>query len=192
MKKLLPILLLSILPLKSQALLELRLNYGANLAEVKEFKTQLSAAGIPAVSGSYGIGADVVVSLPMVPFGFGIRYEDLSASVGDAANGLSTKFNRTALLLNYRFWDTGIYIGAIGTYGLSHSIGETLTIGSTVVDASSGITGAQSYSIGIEAGTHLFGMLLGADAGYLSSSYTKGTKRTMDGAYFKVQAGFSF
>lgn len=158
-----------------------------------------AASAVPSVTPTVGLGADIIVSLPLVPVGFGLRYENQAIDASTSTLKFETSFTRTSLILNYRLIDTLLFVGPIFTYGLSDStsLKFTTTGGTPVSNYTAGST--SSYSIGLEAGVKLLTFLVGGEVGYLDYRWkdsrdsvgTGGTKDiNMSGSYIKVLFGF--
>ncbi|HPI41087.1 MAG TPA: hypothetical protein PLJ21_09800, partial [Pseudobdellovibrionaceae bacterium] len=136
---------------------------------------------------------------PLMPFGFGMRYENQAIEASTALLKMETSFTRTSLLLNWRIIDTLLFVGPIFTYGLSDSTSLKFSSGGAPVSTyTAGST--SSYSIGVEAGVKLLTFLLGAEVGMLDYRWkdsrdsvgSGGTKDiNMSGTYAKVLFGFS-
>lgn len=183
MKKLLLVLLL--FPMSSWALLTARATYGGLVSKdaLKDVCVGTTCAGSsPAMVPLYGLGADLIIKLPLVPIGFGVRYENLGLSATSGSIEASAKLTRTSVLINYRFIDTIIHFGLIGSYGLSHSGGMSVkSAGSTVVD----YTGDNftTYSAGLELEIKpliVLPLIIGAEGGYMGANW-KGPKDSVSG-----------
>jgi hypothetical protein len=149
----------------AQALIEAKVTYG--LLNSNPDLSQLYSGGtsLPSVTPTYGLGADLILNLPLVPIGFGLRYEDMGLKASSGGLTFDAKYTRTALILNYRLIDTILHLGPIFTYGLSHSTRLTaIENGTTKSDFSS--ASVTSYSIGLEVGVQVLSFLVGAEAGY--------------------------
>jgi hypothetical protein len=152
-----------------------------------------------------------MVNLPLVPLGFGIRYESLAQSLNGSSPALSAKMTvkRLAAVVSYHFIDTLAYLGPIATYGISNSAEMTWNCPScsgsvTSFDVNS--SSMSTYSLGMEAGAKLAMLLVGGEVGYSSmnvSTFTQNGKTLQDssnnnvgmpfsGVYFKAVLGFSF
>lgn len=178
---------------KAHALLELRLNYGVHTVNPDD----VTGGSLPTLTDLSGLGFDGVVTLPMVPVGFGLRYEQLNSVKTAGSEEISVDFNSVSALVNYRLWDTGFYVGFVGTMGLSPSSKMTTKISGTTTNYTAG--SASNYSIGVEGGIHLLGFLVGAEAGqssFVGNDYSDGTnsvsKMDLVGPYVKLQVGLSF
>ncbi len=129
------------------------------------------------------MGADALVKIPLVPFGFGLRYEKLSASGSSSNMDAKADFNRTAILINYRIIDTILHVGPIASYGISHSGNISMSQnGTKILDYTAGT--ATSYSVGIEVGVKpliILPLKIGAEAGISQFKYT-GATDTLGGA----------
>lgn len=193
-------------PLTSNALVEARLSYGS-LASSQDLKNicQGSCAtpdSAPAIVPTFGAGLDVIITLPLIPVGFGLRTEDMKLSVSSSGIDAEVKYNRTALILNYRLIDTIVHFGPIATVGLSHSGSMNIKEnGNTVVDLSPG--SLSSYSLGLELLVKPFVVLpltIGAEAGYMNFKWGQvtnsvdSTQKDIDlsGTYIKAFLGLDF
>jgi hypothetical protein len=196
--------LLMAAPLSSWALFEARLTYGSStstqdLANLCQGSC-VAPSTAPGIVPTFGIGADAIVKLPLIPIGFGVRYEDMKLSASSSTISGDINFKRTALLLNYRFIDTIVHFGPIVSVGLSQKGNITLKEGGTTrVDVSS--DSAPSYSVGLELGVKpliVVPISVGAELGYMSYKWGQvtntidGTQKDVDlsGTYLKVFLGF--
>lgn len=189
----------SLISAPAHALFEARLTYGLLASSPDLSPIFPGQSSTPAVAPTYGLGADVLISPPLFPIGFGVRYENMG--VDATSNGLEFKANytRTALLVNYRLIDTLLFLGPIFSYGLSHS-GEIKALVNSTETANFSSTKISSYSAGIEAGVKLIGFHVGAEAGYEDFRWKESHDKTgnittdqdinLSGTYFKVLLGF--
>lgn len=109
---------------EAKALVDLRLNYGLLVSNTDLNPLCPTCSGAaPSIVPTYGLGADVVVNLP-IPFvpGFGLRYEDMGLTASGNGVDFKEKYTRTSLLVNYHLLDNFVYLGPVVTYGLSHSV----------------------------------------------------------------------
>lgn len=190
-------------PLSSWALFEARLTYGS-LASQQDLSSVCQGSctapsNAPAIVPTFGFGGDAIIKLPVIPFGFGLRTEDMKLSASTSSIDADIKYKRTALIVNYRFIDTLIHFGVIGTYGLSHSGNITIKEGGTTkVDVSP--NSPSSYSLGLELEAKplvVVPIVVGAEAGYMSFKWGSSTnsvdssKKDIDlsGSYLKVFLG---
>lgn len=199
-------LILIATPISSWALFEARLTYGS-LASQQSITdicqgSCVAPSNAPSIVPTFGLGADAIISLPMIPIGFGLRYEDMKLSTSSSNIEADLKYTRTALLLNYRFIDTIIHFGPIASIGLSHS--GNLNIkesGTTRVDVSPG--SVSSYSLGLELGAKplvVIPLKIGAEAGYMMYDWgtmtnsVDGTQKdvNLSGYYLKAFLGLDF
>ncbi len=199
MRKLLLALLLT--PMSAFALFEGRLTYGAMGAKdaLTEICTGICTGTVPGMVPLYGMGADVLVKLPLIPFGFGVRYEKLSLSGTTSDMTAEAQFNRTAVLVNYRLIDTILHIGPIFSYGINHSGGIKMTQNSNSLMDYTSNTG-ESMTLGLEVGVKpliIIPLKVGAEAG-ISQAKLKdatdsfgNTNKTIDlsGYYMKLFIG---
>lgn len=200
MKKLLVIL--CFLPLTSHALFTARGTY-TGLVSKDAFKDVCAgtacAGNAPEMLPMYGLGADVIVKLPLIPFGFGLRTEKMGIEAD--SNGLSgeASLSRTAALINYRFIDTIVHFGLIGSYGVDHSASiKVANSGSNIVDYSGG--DVKSYSLGLELEVKpliIIPLIVGAETGIMSAKWdnakdsVSGNTKSIDlsGTYIKLFLG---
>lgn len=206
--KLTSILFLAVLclPFTSWALFEVRATVGATQAkpDVQAICSGSCTNPNSAADATYvpGIGVDAIVSLPLIPFGFGLRYEGIQLK-GDSANTTTEiKYSRTAVLVNYRLIDTIVHFGPIASYGISHSGNLSISEGGVKkVDVSP--SSVSSYSIGLELEVKpliVLPLIVGAEAGYMGhkwngvSNTIDNTKKDVDlsGTYLKVFLGLDF
>jgi hypothetical protein len=200
--KFLFIIALSI-PMSSWALFEARLSYGS-LASGQSFSdicqgSCATPSNAPSVVPTFGLGLDALVSLPMIPLGFGLRTEDMKLKASGAGIDADLKFNRTAVLVNYRLIDTIVHFGPIASFGISHSGSMSLNEGGTQV-VNLNPSSLSSYSVGLELLAKplvVIPITIGAEAGYMSfkwgdvtNSVDSTTKNIdMSGSYLKVFLG---
>ncbi len=204
LKLALPLFLIALsAPLSSWALFEARLTGGVTQAkpDLKDICT--GSCSNPSALGDVayvpGVGLDAIVSLPLIPFGFGLRYEGLKMTADNGNYNTEIKYSRTALLINYRLIDTIVHFGPIATYGLSHTGSMVVKEnGNTVMDLNTG--SVSSYSIGLELEVKpliVIPIVVGAEAGYMSHKWNgftnsvNNTKKDVDlsGTYIKVFLG---
>jgi hypothetical protein len=198
------------------ALFDLRAGYGLNNGSPSDINDTLNSAvsGATTFKSLPGFNIDAIVKIPMVPIGFGLRYENLGGSVSTAFPGASSSmdakltFERTALLVNYRIIDTLVYLGGLATYGIMNSSNFNFDCpactGLNHFAAKSG--SASSYSVGVEGGVKLPVVNFGAEVGYASfvgKDYTDGGNKIQDstganakfdltGLYAKILLGVGF
>jgi len=191
--KILWALLIVMISLPASALIDLRLTYG--LQAIDPTALNNNAPTLPAITKMNGLGADIIVSPPVIPVGFGLRYEQLGSE--ETLPGVSVDFNmtRTALIVNWRFIDTFLMVGIIGTYGLSHSNEYKSTGGPYTATLKA--DDVSSLTAGVEAGVKipLLGMIAGAEAGTMKMELKKYNQGAPDadfnGFYTKVFVGFN-
>jgi len=160
---------IALLPLSSFALFEARITYGLNGAKdaLTEVCQGVCTGEVPGMVPLYGLGADAIVKLPVIPFGFGLRYEKLGLNATSSNMEGKADFTRTAILVNYRIIDTILHVGPIFSFGVVHN--GSLSIkqnGGAILDYSSS-TG-ESYSLGLEVGVKpliIIPLAVGAEGG---------------------------
>lgn len=185
----------------ANALFEARLTYGllGTKADLSTVCPTCTGAP-PSIVPTYGLGADLILAIPfpLLP-GLGVRYESMGLSAD--ANGIDIKadYTRTALIANARIIDTLIFFGPIFTYGLSHTTSLKASQGGNT-QSNFSTSNATSYSLGLEAGAHLLGFLIGAEVGYMDFRWKNAIDSTgnaatrdinMSGTYAKVLLGLS-
>lgn len=183
------------------ALIDARLSYGV-LASATDLGAlcPTCSTSAPAIVPTYGLGADVIVTLPLplIP-GVGIRYENMGLTASNSGLDFKAEYTRTALMLTWRPLNNFIYLGPTFTYGLSHSTSIKATEGG-VEKANFSSSSVSSYSAGLEAGVNLFGFTAGAEAGYIDMRWKDATDSTgnapaqdinMSGTYAKILLGIS-
>lgn len=103
------------------ALTELRLTYG--VLGTKDFATEACGSYCsstpPGAIPLTGLGADLIISPPLIPFGFGVRYEKVGLSAALSGISVDSSIERVAVLINYRFIDTIVHFGPILSLGIS-------------------------------------------------------------------------
>ncbi|MBC7753985.1 MAG: hypothetical protein H7Z71_07090 [Moraxellaceae bacterium] len=192
-------------PLTSHALIEARLTYGGLGA--KDFAANACGAlctsgNIPAVVPLTGTGADVILSLPLIPFGFGVRYEKLGFSASSSNAQLSASIERIAAILNYRIINTILHIGPIATVGISTKT-QAKIVENGITRANYDANSAESFSLGLEAGLKpliVIPISVGAEAGYQylkiknATNSVDSSTRDLDlsGGYLKLFLGLDF
>ncbi len=183
---------------------DFRLTYGDTSGKPKKYNdAYFSFNDGPKISSQSYLGADAILILPMMPLGIGLRYE--SAGDKDTAFAETIKYSitRLALILNFRLIDTGIYLGPIATYGLSHKLKFDIPTDPDSFKSNK----SQSYSIGLEGGVKLGLFRIGAEAGHSTLIFddlkditgvlpTKNgltvDKLDFSGSYYKIHLGFGF
>jgi hypothetical protein len=200
MKKL--ILLVLLFPMSSWALFTARATYTGVVAKdaIKDACAGTSCETVaPDMLPLYGLGADVIVKLPLIPIGFGVRTEKLGLDVDKNGVAGNVDFSRTALLLNYRFIDTIIHFGLIGSYGLDHSASLRVSnASSNYVDYGGG--DLSSYSLGLELEVKpliVIPIIVGAETGLMKAEWknakdsvsTNNKSINLDNTYIKFFVG---
>lgn len=194
------------IPQFSWAIVTLRGSYGGLISEKLKFNelcqgscTNPQNAPSTAIP-SIGFGADAIIKPPLFPFGFGVRYEKLGLKAD--SNGIvgESDLTRTAAIINYRFIDTIIHFGLIGTYGINHSGSITVRENNNLVmDLQPGKI--ESASLGLELEVKpliVVPLIVGAEAGYQHYKWNQtvnsvnSTTQDLDlsGPYVKVFLGF--
>ena len=191
------------LPMSSWALFEARATYGF-LTSKTDFSNIcqgncLLPANAPGIVPTYGTGIDAILKLPLVPIGFGLRYENMGLSTTSSTIDAKLTYSRTAIIINYRLIDTIIHFGPLLTYGVAHSGGLTIKEnGITKVDLSP--SSMTSYSLGLELEVKpliVVPIIVGAEAGYMSFNWKDATNNInnttknvdLSGTYIKVFLG---
>jgi hypothetical protein len=209
MKKLL-LISVYIFPFFANALLEMKVGYQMQSGAPSVYNDLLNSACLncgtkaPPLSG---YGFDLVIKIPKIPFGFGIRYDEFQQKTELlSVIKLTQKFSATSLLLNYRFIDKLIFVGPIVTYGIYNQ--STLKYELNGVEQFMGTaTSATSYTAGVESGVKLGLLRISSEVGYgsyvatdiknssnafLSSGEYYSNKIAYNGPYGRLQLGFGF
>jgi hypothetical protein len=183
----------------AQALFEVRANYGMGFVDPKGFNDEAGVT-VPALYQMSGLGLDAILDLPLVPVGFGLRYEMMGSEDSLAGLTRTFKMNRLAVLVNKRLLDFGIFLGVIGSFGLTHDTSYKLAAGGSSATYTADST--FSASVGAEAGMNLLGMLVGAELGYQTikakdfkdgtTPITNNPEMDITGIYAKVNVGIGF
>ena len=184
MKKQILILCLPLLlTFNANALFELRAGYGVNTPSEEPPGVSLKTMA--------GFNLDALVELPMVPFGFGLRYESLGMDLTVGTTTSETAMQRTSILLNYRLLDLFTYFGLIGSIGLVNDYEIKFAGAAAKYDSS------LTYSIGVEGGVSLGMLMVGAELGYLSANFEQTNNPAnsdidLGGIYAKALVGVGF
>lgn len=182
MKKHILVLFLSVFAFsQAQAIVELRAGYGIQTPADSEQNGQT-------LKSMAGFNVDAIVELPMVPFGFGLRYENLGSKISIPTIGdVDATFERTSLLVNYRIIDLLVYAGLIGSLGFQNNLKVETPGSTTELDTS------LTYSVGAEAGVSLGLIMLGAELGYIGAKLKDNTNEgDLSGVYAKALVGVGF
>ncbi len=191
------------LPVSSWALFTARASYGLltskqDIAEICQGSCT-SPNSAPGIVPTYGTGLDAIVKLPLIPIGFGLRYEKHGLATSSSNIEASINYSRTAILVNYRLLDTIIHFGPIASYGISHSGSFTIKEGGVPkVDVTP--SSMTSYSLGLELEVKpliIIPLIVGAEVGYMgfkwndSKNSIDNTSKNIDmsGTYMKVFLG---
>ncbi len=192
-----------LIPSSSWALFEARATYGLltssqSISDVCQGSCTVPS-NAPSIVPTYGLGLDALVKLPLIPIGFGIRYENMGLTADSSTIAAKINYTRTAILVNYRLIDTIVHFGPIASYGISHTGSMTLKEnGVTKVDLAP--TTMTSYSVGLELEVKpliVIPLIIGAEAGYMNMKWNDVTnsidssKKNVDlsGTYMKVFLG---
>ena len=207
MKKLfiLAIVAMGLMAEPAHALLgEVRLTSGNTKGSADDYnKAYYDFADGPQIDSQNYLGADAILMLPMVPVGIGLRYEGAKYDETAFAENVKFAVTRTALLVNYRIINTGVYLGPIVSYGLSHSLTFDIPLSPESWTAGK----SESSSIGLEAGVKLGLFRIGAEVGQETFKFTDVRDNTgaipnknglnidnldFSGSYYKIHVGLGF
>lgn len=182
----------------AQALINARVGGGLVSTSNTDDMKALAATGMPKLDSQVGLMADAFVDPPGIPIGLGLRYEKMMSEKTVGGDKAKIDFTRTSLLINKRFIETVLNIGAVATVGLANKLDYTTTTSGTEIKytAETGFTA----SIGAEAGVTLGFFYLGAELGYLHAplgdikppagvTVTPTPKADMSGTYAYVLLG---
>jgi hypothetical protein len=189
MTKTLLLILAFFFSIPSFALIEVRINYG--LLQTKPNLDQLytGSTANPSVPVVYGYGGDAIVTLPvLLDWGLGMRYESFGFKASSGGLEFKNSVTRTSLVANRRFLETLVYLGPIFTVGLAHDMSITITDNS-VQQSKVSSNKCFSYSVGVEGGANLIGLMVGAELGYQSMKFTDTPEVDLSGTYAKLSVG---
>lgn len=188
----------------AHSIVELRGHFGSGSGSPEDYnKAYYNFQDGPELTKQKYLGFDGIVKVPMIPIGFGLRYESLEESGNAFAQKADLEASRFSLLLNYRFIDTLVYAGVLATYGLSHEMTLKIPTDPEKITSDSG----KSYSIGVEGGVKLGLFRLGAEVGQMVLKYTDLKDATgitpnkngrsineidLSGLYYKLVLGVGF
>ena len=179
-------------PESAHALVELRANYSTQIVKPDRITKRA-----PKLSSFGGLGIDAIVSPPLFPLAFGLRYEMWESKKSNSDFGkVEVDITRLSALLSWRLVETLVFVGVIGTFGLSHEGKTVLTSSQNTFRGDPqkfNIRINSSYSLGVEGGVQLGRYLLGAETGILSMvDRGIGPKQKYEGIYGKVHVGVNF
>lgn len=181
MKKLIFAMLITLLPLSSHALFELRAGYGVNTLDEDSYAGN-------SLDDLKGFNVDFIFEPPLLTdLGFGLRYEMMDYDFNGLFSG-DGEMNRLSAIVNYRFIDFFAYFGVIGTIGISTDL-DVRTAGVTTA-----WDDKMNYSLGAEAGVNLGLISIGAEVGKFFGEFESAGNSDLDlsGLYGKVLVGFGF
>lgn len=183
---------------------EVRANYGETSGKPDDYnKAYFNFQDGPEISKQRYLGVDAIAMLPVIPFGFGLRYEKTGEDKTQFAERVDYTLSRLALVLNYRILNTLFYLGPIATYGLDHELEFKIPTDLNEFKAGK----AKSYSIGVEGGMKLGIFRFGLEVGQMTFIFDD--VKDMSGAvpnknglnvseldfggfYYKAQVGIGF
>ncbi len=144
---------------------EVRLSYGDTSGSPNEYNNSYFKLNDgPEIKQQTYVGVDAILMLPVVPIGFGLRYESTSKSETQFNEQIDYAIKRTSLLLNYRIINSKFYLGPIVTYGLSQSLSFKLPLDPDEFKSGK----SSSYSYGLEGGVKFSFFRVGVEAGVTS------------------------
>lgn len=176
----------------ANAVLDLRAGYGIQTPGDDDGGTLETIAGF---------NLDAIINIPMVPFGFGLRYENMGKELSGTiplvgAYTADMSVTRVALLINYRIIDLFAYFGLIGTVGLVND--ASLEFGGVLAGANAAeYDSPLTYSAGLEGGFS-FGLIsVGGELGYIAANFEQtnnpsNTDVDLSGIYAKALVGIGF
>ena len=144
------------------------------------------------LSGIHGLGVDALVSPPLAPLTFGLRYEDLGRSESSSTGELEVDIKRVSILLSYSLIEALFFLRATGTVGILHD-GKTLMKTDEMEAQRFDNKTRGSYSVGLEGGSKFLTYMAGAELGFLMMK-DRGIepRQKYDGLYGKIYVGLNF
>jgi len=183
---------------------EVRVTYGDVSGKPDDYnKAYFNFQDGPEITKQSYLGADAIAMLPVIPFGFGLRYEKTGDDLTQFAERVDYTIDRLALVLNYRIINTLFYVGPIATYGLSHELDFKIPTDLNELKAGK----SKSYSVGLEGGVKLAIFRFGVEVGQMTMTFddikdingvaqTKNglavSKLDFGGTYYKAVVGIGF
>jgi hypothetical protein len=188
----------------AQALIELKGSYSLLTTSPGDINSYSDTHTYPHLGGMTGIGADVLVSLPTMPVGLGVRYETFAQSVSSSTYDAKSSFQRVSVIVDSRWIDTLAYLGFLATFGVTNDFKLTETAAG--VDTVFKSNGGFSATAGLEGGLKLLLLRVGAEAGYMYAplgdlkdsngaavtNNSAGVKTDLSGPYVRATIGFGF
>ncbi len=190
----------------AQALFEGRIGLGYHQVDPGELNASVAAdvgSGLK-VDKLVSLGVDIIIMPPLFPVGLGLRYEGQANKATSSGTTMTTGLGRLAVLVNKRLIDSVVFLGPIATFGLSSSASVEFkdVLSSQKWEADS----VSSWSVGVEGGANLAGLVVGGELGYQSAvakdfKYAGSTlknvsgqslKADFSGTYLKAFLGFGF
>ncbi len=165
---------------QAMAIVQLRGHYGLGQPEGSSFNPS---------PNTQTIGADAIVSLPLIPIVFGLRYESLTTDEDIGATNEEVDLSRIAILGGYRILDTLFFIGALGSFGIIND-GEVNSTTAGVTTATE-IDMSTSLTLALEGGVKLNDFILGLEIGYMHGE-DKNSNFEYNGTYGKALLGYEF
>ena len=175
------ILIILLFTTQAMAIVQFRGHYGLGQPEGYENNSQSV--------DTTGLGADVIISLPLIPIVFGLRYENLTTDETFGAIQDEIDLNRIAILGGYRVIDTLLFVGVLGSFGIINDGEITRTIGG--VSNTSEIDMSTSLTLAVEGGVKLNDFILGLELGYMIGE-DKDNNFEYNGTYGKALLGYEF
>lgn len=152
----------------AHSIVELRGHFGAVNGSPDDFnKAYHSFQDGPELTKQKTLGFDAIVKAPLFPLGVGLRYETLEEEKSEFNEKAELEASRFSLLLNYRFIDTLLYAGVLGTFGISHDMTLNIPTDPEKITSDS----ATSYSLGVEGGVKLGLFRVGAEVGQMFMTF---------------------
>ena len=184
-KQILSLVAILIFSLNANAIIDLRAGYGIQTPSDDTYSGDT-------IKTLTGFNLDAIVKIPLVPFGFGLRYENMGFDLDSPPLTFDATFKRTSLLINYRIIDLFAYFGLIGTVGLVNDLSVSVP---GVTDAE--FDASMTYSVGLEGGVSLGLISVGAELGYIGATLKQTNNPSnpdvnLDGIYAKALVGVGF
>lgn len=174
----------------SHALIEVRANGGLAIIDSAHFNNIISSQGVSAIYAVGVYGLDAIFRMPGTGLLLGVRHDWHGVKATSGSNEAEIASTRLAALAGYRWNIAGpLFMGFLGSYGLSHTPKVTTKFGGTSssYDAGNGESASGAYEIGLHIGLIMFGAEVG-----MSSYLIKDIRNESTHAGYDLNLGSSY